>query len=323
VRPPSLTPPSAARRGLLLLALLATACAGAEVLPFATHDQSPFAAIHGLPDSGNLPGPGVDLVLDVSNTLNQQRRGGEVLFLDGESYRAGLRAGFRLGAGWRLQATVPLVAHSGGRLDGFIHDFHHAFGFPDGGRDQQPEEELLYSYQRDGQPEFTLSDAEQGLGDIRLAIGHPLGVGDTLGWAQLKVPSGEPRRLTGSGAAELALWLTGQRRLAAQWAGYGGGGLLLMQRGEVLESLQRDHAWFGDLGVQWRLTERFALQVELSAHSALYDSDLPMLGSAAQIASGGWLRFAGGSCLQLAVIEDIDVGTAPDVTFHAAWRGAC
>ncbi len=328
---PAAAPARFARRATLALALLSALPAfalEAPPLPFATHDRNPLVAVHGLPDAGDVFAghdrpAAVDVSLDVTNTLHEEERDGERLFIDGEFYRLTVRGGYTPAPGWVLQATLPFAAQRAGGLDAFIDDFHALFGFPEGDRPGQPRNRLAVSYTDQGQTLLDLGEPREGPGDLRLALGRDLADGPghrARAWLQLKLPTGDPERLTGSGAPDLAAWVSAASRGSGPLAGYASAGLLLLGDGDVVAERQNRGAWFASLGGHYAFTATFALQMELSAHSALYDSDTRALGPAAQLASGGWLRFAGGSLLHVAVIEDIHVGSAPDVTFHLAWR---
>lgn len=312
-----------------LFALLVVEAAPAQPpLPFATADRNPVVALHGLPDSASLFPVGdsrfrVSVEFDAANTLHDETFGGERLFFDGESRRTTLRAGYRFADDWMLEVSVPYIEHSGGSLDAFIDDFHAVFGFPGGGRGEQPRDQLRFEYLRDGESVLSVTGARSGLGDISAAVGHSLAAraheGASL-WAQLKTTTGSPGRLTGSGAVDFSAWLAGWRRFAAAWAGYAAGGGLLMGPGDVLAAQQRDWAWFARAGGEFQPLPWLALQVELSVHGPLYESETRLLGESAQITMGGWLRAFGESRLHIAVSEDVRVGSAPDVVFHLAWR---
>jgi hypothetical protein len=53
-----------------------------------------------------------------------------------------------------LGADVRFASMSGGFLDGFLEDFHDAFGLPDYGRSQRPDNEFLYYIEKDGEQWF-------------------------------------------------------------------------------------------------------------------------------------------------------------------------
>ncbi|NOX75927.1 MAG: DUF3187 family protein, partial [Gammaproteobacteria bacterium] len=139
--------------------------------------------------------------------------------------------------------------------------------------------------------------------------------------AQLSLPTGDSAQLRGSGAPELALWLSANkamRWLALPVGWWGGGGVLLMGNGDVLPEQQRHAALFGSVGVGARVLPWMNLKLQLDFHGPLYDnSGLTQINSpAAQLVIGGDLLLGKNVTLELAVTEDVVVHASPDVVFY-------
>jgi hypothetical protein len=66
-----------------------------------------------------------------------------------------------------------------------------------------------------------------------------------------------------------------------------------------------------------------ALQLQVNGHTALYDDvEVRQIEtSSLQLVMGGALRLTPRTRLELAVVEDAAIGTAPDVGFHLNLRG--
>ncbi len=91
----------------------------------------------------------------------------------------------------------------------------------------------------------------------------------------------------------------------------------------MLGSRQRRELWFAGAALNWASTGRLALIGQVGAHGAPLDSALPALGgSALRLTAGGRWQFSQHWSLELSVVEDIRVETAPDVIFQASarWR---
>jgi long-subunit fatty acid transport protein len=73
--------------------------------------------------------------------------------------------------------------------------------------------------------------------------------------------------------------------------------------------------------VDWQVAERWSLIAQVDSHAAPADSDITTLGDDAVMATVGvrW-RFAQNWSVDVNVVEDIRVETAPDVTFQASLR---
>lgn len=302
--------------------------------PLAFFDQSPVAGIYGLPRAGSytVAAPGrwqAGLRLDYSSHFVEQSAPGEALIFDGETTRAALIFRRGLGDSWQASIEIPFVDHSGGLADGFIDDFHDTFGFSDGGRNNAPRDEQRFRYERNGRAALVVDDSPSGIGDVRLGLKKRLaGLGD---WGaaiagELKLPTGDADRLTGSGAADVALWASvgNNQRGQSRWRFLAGGGGLYSGEGEVLEAQRVQATAFGWATLGYALTPAVVVQVQAYAHSAFYeDSNLDALdGVAVQGALGFDWRILAQSSLAFAIVEDLNAGASPDVSFTLGLRHA-
>ncbi len=327
------------RLSLLLLALpasglLPSTAQARPVTPFFTFNQSPLVQLYGLPAIGEarILDPGEQryrLQADIASNYTVGRKGGESILLDGETTRLTLAFSGHGGRNFEWGLAIPYVSHSGGMLDGFIRQWHDVFGLPQGGRAEAADDVLDYRYVRDGQTLIGQTQEGEGVGDVRLSGGWQLrrpGADDNSALAlraSLKLPTGDSTLLHGSGGTDLALWLTGAYGgygLGPSASVYGGFGALLMNQGDVLPQQQRSYVPFGSLGAGAWVLPRLSLKLQLDFNGAIYrDSGLAQLGDdSLQLSMGGSLRLAKHTRIELAVVEDVAVATAPDVVFHAA-----
>lgn len=322
----------------LFIAALLFGPATASASPFATFDQGPLARIYGLPAprDGTLTPVGrveAALRLDVTSNFVLDASGGEVLVLDGETYettlgwRRGLRAG---GRDLEVGIKIPWVIHSRGTLDSFIDDWHERFGLPDGGRSRAPSDRLLYLYSRAGQEQFRIDSRVEGIGDTRLQAAVQLSGGrDTPAasalYASLSIPTGDEEELLGSGAYGLSTWVSGRRRRDFfDWplSLHGSLGAALIENDGVLAAMRNPLVGLASGGFGVRVTESVELGADINFHTGLYRaSKLSSLSAVAlSIAFGGAVRLGDSGRLELAIVEDLDNSTSPDLTLHAALR---
>lgn len=323
---------TAAVVGLLLVAAGCQA-ADMEITPFRTTNQSPLVRIFGLPaESGAAVTPpgrvSVSLVQDMASNYAVDGDAREQLSLDGESWR--WTAGVRYGVGKRFEigVEIPYMLEGGGFLDGFIVDWHNAFGLPQGGRDTSPRNRLLYSYVKDGTRKLKMDHAGSGIGDITLSGAAQLydrqerDSRDSLALrGTVKLPSGDSAYLRGSGSTDFTLSLCGSMNNFTEWGSlgvYGSIGGMTMTRGEVLADQQNRVAAFGTAGIGWGPAEWISFKFQLNGHTAMFrGSSLDEVsGNSLMLTSGGALKLPGGYLLDIGVSEDVAVATAPDVTFH-------
>jgi hypothetical protein len=314
--------------------LLPFVAAAAEIVPFESTNQSPLVQIYGLPGSGNamlLPQGrtevGLNVALSSNYAVNDNPR--EQIILDGETTRSTVAARYGLFPRLEIGVRIPYISHSGGFLDGFIENYHGAFGFPNAGREQAPKNRLLYRYRRDGVEKIRIDSSGSGIGDVMLTTALPLyeekNQGMTLN-AALKLPTGDSDQLRGSGSTDLSLWLHegigGAFAAAGNWASYGSAGVLFMTEGKVLPDQQKRWVGFGSLGIGWAPLDWISFKVQADAHTPFFsDSDLKEIAAnAVQLIVGGTISFSERVVLDIGVSEDLIVNTSPDVAFYFTLR---
>lgn len=301
--------------------------------PLAVSDSSPFVLIYGLPELGRAfllhKGQGqVELSLLVANNFLHQTNGMEELQLDGESYRYRLRWELSPLDKLELGLEVPYLLHDGGGLDSFIDNFHQAFGYRRGQRAVVPENQLNYRFRSGTRTPLDLNSSAGALGDLRLSAAWQLLRQPDAALAlrgSLKLPTGDSKRLTGSGGTDSAVWLAAAKILSTQMGPislYGSLGGLWLGETDILPDLQRRLVGFGGLGTAWSPWRRLKLQLQVDAHSAFYrDTKLRALGYGSMtLTLGGVFALSRNQEIELAAIEDIVLETAPDIAFQLAWR---
>ncbi len=318
---------------LALLALAAPAAIAGDVAlnqGFAVSNRSPVVDGFGVPvhRADQLPGPGAwsgAVRFEVANSYSVIDAGNESSVIDGET--AALTVGLLRGlkSGWAVGIEVPVVRQSGGFLDGVIDYWHDTFGLDAFSR-SRPEDELLYRYTRGGATLFSFSDEGASLGDVTLLLGVPLGASETgaaTAWFELKLPTGDAARFSGSGAADIAARLQGHRAAGRYGTLFGGLGIARLGEGELLPGLQNDVVGSVTAGYSWQRWSRVALKLQIDAQSAAYDdTGLRQFGDAAvQLTVGGSVRTGERSILDLAFVEDEWKGqVSPDFGFLLRWR---
>lgn len=94
-----------------------------------------------------------------------------------------------------------------------------------------------------------------------------------------------------------------------------------MGQGEILQDQQNNLAVFLGGSLAWNFTPTITFQIQTDWHSAIYESsDLKLLGPSLSLTTGGWIKMGQHDELAIAVMEDIDVGSAPDVQLHLGWN---
>jgi hypothetical protein len=317
---------------LIVLMLLARVCPAkaAEIRAFHNINQLPLKQIFGLPSLDNSPLTEagkwrLNFIANLSNTYDYSAQGGEQLLTDVETFRGSLTASYAPWNNWQLSVEVPYVSHNGGFLDDFIYDWHDFFNMSQNGRTKENSDQLQISYLADSGTSFDLPGSSSGLGDIRLNGAY------TLPWekrafilsTEVKFPTGDFDKLTGSGGYDFSVGLTlNDPQSLEKYRITMYGGLAVLFLGDIdgeLAAMQNNFAVAGRVGIGWQATQLIQLKLQLDGQSALYDSDLKELGNTAfQLVMGGSLTFTDDLYLDISVAEDINTATAVDVAFQLA-----
>ncbi|MCU7916219.1 MAG: DUF3187 family protein [Candidatus Thiodiazotropha sp. (ex Gloverina cf. vestifex)] len=302
--------------------------------PFSVSNTNPFILIHGLPavQSSSILEVGNSIFqwqLDLTNHSKTSTIDNESISLDGETYRAVLIWKRGLGHGWQIGAELPLISHQNGVMDNFIEGWHDLFGLSNSDREPGPKNRLLFRYERAGSTAFEMTDGTSGVGDIRFLASKALSqssAGNLLTiHASLKLPTGDADRLQGSGAVDLAVWLSGAA--PTLWpdmriGGFAQIGVLAMGEADVMPELQHDSVWFAGAGVHWEAFDWLTLKGQVDVHGAFYRSGLDPLGLRSTLLTvGGTIPMdQGRSAIDLAIGENLATDSVPDFMINLAYR---
>jgi hypothetical protein len=297
-----------------------------EIRAFHNTNQLPFKQIFGLPSLDNSPLTEagkwrLNLVGNLANSYYIATGPKEELTNDVETFGGRLIANYGLSNRWQLSVEVPYVRHDGGFLDHFIYQWHDFFGMPQGGRTRDNGDQLDVSYLSG--VSYELPGPESGIGDLRFNIAKSRDWNNrTLVFsAEVKLPTGDFDKLTGSGGTDFSAGLTlndphtlEKYRLTM----YGGlAGVYLGGMDGELAPIQKNFVLAGRAGIGWQATKLIQLKLQLDAQSAIYDSQLKEMGDPGfQLVLGGSLTFTDDAYLDISVAEDINTSTAPDVAFQ-------
>ena len=301
-----------------------------EIRAFHNVNQLPLKQIFGLPSLDNSPLTKsgqwrMNVIAKLSNTYNLSSIANEQTTTDAETFRGSLIVSYGLRNNWQVGIEVPYVSHDSGFLDDFIYDWHDFFSMPQNGRTKDNSDQFKISYLSNSGTSFEMPDSGSGLGDIRIngAYTRPWNNRALVFSTELKLPTGDFDKLTGSGGFDFSVGLTLNDPYSLEKyriTMYGGlAGIYLGDMDGALYEVQNNFAIAGRAGIGWQATKLIQLKLQLDAQSALYDSDLEEMGDPAfQLVMGGSLTFTDSVYLDISVAEDISPSTAADVAFQLA-----
>jgi len=262
--------------------------------------------------------------LNWSSTAVEQTSATESLLVDAETRELRVTLGRGFADRWMLQLQLPYRYTDGGNLDSFIDGWHDFFGLPDGARNAMPRDRVHIAYVRDGRAIFDQRSSSHGFADMSAAIGYQLlaNANTSLSaWLDVKLPTGDANRLTGSGATDVSALVAGEHRFGERWSTYGQLGITWLGKGDLFTSAQRSILWSALAGIDVNLWRGLDAKLQIDTHSAvLDDSALDFLGDAVVLTIGGAYRFESGWTVDAGVSEDILVDASPDVVFVLGLR---
>lgn len=321
---------SKVRRGVALSLLAVFSQPALPDEPLYAKNLSPIAGLLGLPaqrDAFTTAAGNTYAALhgSVASHFIDDNNAGEFIRLDGETLRFALDLRYGFARDWDVQIEVPWLQHDGGELDKLIDDWHDFWGMSDGGRSAVPRDLLDYRYATPGGG-FGLDEEASGIGDITLSVNHVFYRADAAAAAVslgYKFATGDEEDFTGSGADDvfLALRLSGAQRSDLPLTWHGQVGYLRAGDSDLLEDFQRRDLWFAGIAMDWRFAQHWSAIVQVDSHRGPLQGDLPATSDEAFLLTvGGRWHVSRRWQVDFSVVEDIQVESAPDVTFQASLR---
>ena len=143
------------------------------------------------------------------------------LFADAEVLRTDLTFRGGLTRRCELSVEVPLLSYHGGFLDSLIEGFHDLTGLPNGGRDLFPQDRFFISLLHEGKKTTYDESPSPGVGDVTLRFKRRLYSSEKgtilAAGALVKTPTGNERRLLGSGGWDLGAELLLAKKGGRSW----------------------------------------------------------------------------------------------------------
>jgi len=302
------------------------ACGGLPLLvnamPLSTRDFNPFLSGFELPPA--LPAV-IDDISDIvsinyaiSNIALEQRAENQHVFADAELHRWQVGMAHGISQRWCIAIEMPYQSISGGTLDHFIEHFHSDLSLPNGDRASWPRNRLLLKYDVANQTLYQLDTPHSGIGDMTLRAGWQVPTASayaSMVWFSVKLPTGNARQLSGSGATDFALTLSNEQHANAAFNFYEQLSLSWLGLGPRLPAEQRRIVWSGMVAASWSLTHSVNFLAQIDSHTSAFNSRIRLLGPALQFSIGPKYQ-AGKWSTSLFITEDLAVDTAPDVQFQ-------
>ena len=277
--------------GVLLAILFSVPVQAQQLLPAKTKNINPFIIGYGavIPDSPYLLRQDewvANVKLELANNSIKSDTAAENIVIDGETYLVDINLRYGYDSDVEFLATIPLIYHSNGFLDQVIKSWHDIWGMSNDRRDVFANNQLQYKYSVNGNTLVNIDSGTGGLGDVVLGVKYSnrkMRAGSTAVACRLdiKLPTGDADKLTGSGATDAALSLHSANTSLLHninTSVYGGAGLVSLGKGEIIPEIQREYVGNAYVGAYWQAKPRLAFIAQLNFQSSYYKSDLNQLG---------------------------------------------
>ncbi len=303
----------------------------AEALP--DHDGGPLTGLFGFPEStegSKITAQGEhawNASLIIASHSIEDIRGVEELRLDGETTRLAFTYRYGIADKWDISIEAPYVWHQSGSLDSIIDSWHDLFGFPDGERATQAQDQLDIFYRGSQSTPINVTQNAAGIGDIRLLLGWTLSEQEGRSTAlrlSAKLPTGESDTLLGSGGTDFSIGIASDA--VGLWgvsslSGFYRANITYLGEPDILADRYNDIVGQLSFGLGMSVHRNVDLIVQSRLRSAVYDSEIENLGEMSALLNfGAVVQVSNHYRLGMSVGEDVKPGSAPDISFQITLR---
>jgi len=211
-----------------------------------------------------------------SNLFDLSTTGNTLLDTDMELWRTAFVLGYGFGRHVDIRVELPFITTSGGFLDGFVQNFHHTFGFPNGGREQVADYRFSYRMSQSGVSLFNHDSQTFSLSDVVLrgkffvpqSITLPI---DLAVLPYIKFPTGQQSQGLSSGHLDGGLAVLAQK----SWGGLSlttqVGGVILGGHEDLDDFLRAGFFSFG-LSIEYRIVQWLAIIGQLTGNTSAFQN---------------------------------------------------
>lgn len=222
---------------------------------------------HPIQEKSDLVGKGktsADWNTLYGSVMVRDGNGPEAIAVDGEFLRTSLYVKHGLNDYIEVGGELPFVHYTSGFLDSTIENFHDMFGFPQGKRDRNPDDQYAAMYSNQYGPYFKANEDGMHLTDIPLylKIGVLDETTDVCGLAlrgTLELPTGNDSAGYGNGGLDSGVGLIWQKRLMPFLACYVNVDHIMRYTPSDFRGVEAANVTHGSLAFESAFTDRFSM----------------------------------------------------------------
>jgi hypothetical protein len=218
---------------------------------------------------------------------------------------------------------VPILSFNSGFMDGFLDSYHDAFGFPDYGRSNRPDNDFLYEVKRNGTVVVKGESGRIAVGDIRFTLKKPLIQGDPVISIQgeIELPTGKPETGYGNGRIDAGIGLLMDKKIGDAWKTYLNLGAIFPGDLKGHKRVDLKSFIWGGAAIEAALWKTISLLGQAFIQGSPFpETDIAAVDKTAVLLSLGGRYHSGNSSFELSLTEDPNTSGAPDFTLNFTFK---
>jgi len=218
---------------------------------------------------------------------------------------------------------MPVISFNSGFMDDFINSFHDAFGLPDYGRSERPENEFLYDATRRGLPVVQGEGGRIRIGDVRLSLKKPLITGDPAISIKgdIEFPTGASRKGYGNGSIDTGVSVLIDKDISKKVRAYINLGTVFPGDLKGNQTINLKEFVFGGAAVEAAFWKHVGLVAQVFVQNSPFpETGISSIDRLAVLLTLGGRYYAGKNSFELSFTEDPNTAGAPDFTLNFSFK---
>jgi len=243
--------------------------------------------------------------------------------LDMEITELDLRFRKNIGDFIELGIELPILSFSSGFMDGFLNSYHDAFGFPDYGRSNRPDNEFLYEVRRNRDLVVKGKNGHIGIGDIRLTLKKPLLNSDPAISIKgdIELPTGDAKAGYGNGSIDAGIAVLMDKKLSEYFKSYLNIGAVFPGNLRGHEEITLREFLYGGAAIEASFWKNISLIVQVFVQGSPFPkTDISSVDRLAVLLSLGGRYSSGNNNFEFSLTEDPNTSGAPDFTLNFSFK---
>jgi hypothetical protein len=222
-----------------------------------------------------------------------------------------------------LGIDLPFVCFESGFMDDFLKGYHDAFGFPDYGRSNRPENEFLYEVRRKGVLIIKGENGRIGIGDIKFTFKKPILKADPAISIKgdIELPTGDAKEGYGNGSIDVSIAALIEKKLSEKFKAYGNLGIVFPGDLKGYEKVELREFIYGGTGIEAAFWKNLSLLGQVFIQGSPFPkTGISSVDRIAVLLSLGGRYYSGKNSLEFSFTEDPNTSGAPDFSLNLSFK---